>query len=43
MLGFFLKMLESDAAMVWDGFAFTQRGRLVGWMYLYISSQSVLA
>lgn len=37
ILGFFLKLVESSAAMVWDGFAFTLRRRLVGWMYLYIS------
>lgn len=43
MPGFFLKMVESNAALVWDGFAFTLRGRLVGWIYLYISYQSVLA
>lgn len=30
-------MVESNAAVVWDGFAFTLRGRLVGWIYLYIS------
>lgn len=43
ILGFFLKMVESNAAVVWDGFVFTLRGRLVGWIYLYISYQSVLA
>lgn len=43
ILGFFLKLVESSAAMVWDGFALTLRGRLVGWVYLYISYQSVLA
>lgn len=43
ILGFFLKLVEGAAAMVWDGFALTLRGRLVGWMYLYISYQSVLA
>lgn len=43
ILGFLLKLVESIAAMEWDGFVLMLRGRLVGWVHLYISSQSVLA
>lgn len=40
ILGFCLKLVQS---VVWDGFASTLRRRLVGWVHLYISYQSVLA